>query len=376
MQCAKRVAQGGRVITRAYAAVLPAAEAAFSIEPVELQGPRKGEILVRIEASGICHTDVDARRLVPVPSVLGHEGVGYVEALGEGVDDLAVGDRVVLSYPACERCPNCRGGRRSRCPQHPSLAFAGHRADGSRPVAWRGVPVASAFFQQSSFATHAIAVAGNAIKVDSGLPAALLAALPCGVITGAGAVLHVLAVREGERVLVCGAGAVGLAAVMAARIGGASRIVVLDRHPARCALARELGATDTVGGERGALERCVAEAGGGVHLALDTTGSASVMRRMFGVLEAGGRCGIVTEPPPGSDEAGLLAALFARAATLHSVYMGDAVPRAFIPQLLRWHAEGRFPVDRMVHTFALADINAAFAAAADGRVVKPVLLMP
>ena len=228
------------------AAVLRKRGGPLKIEPLEIEGPRDDEVLVRLVASGVCHTDigfVDDWSESDTPVVLGHEGAGVVERTGPGVNGVAIGDHAVLSYQSCGRCRSCQRGRPTDCDHFFEINFGFARLDGSNAYARSGV--LGHFFGQSSFATHALATVRNIVKVSPELPLALLAPLGCGLQTGAGSVMNSLAVPAGAGIAVFGTGAVGLAAVMAARIAGASPIIGVDMKPKRLELARQLGATHT-----------------------------------------------------------------------------------------------------------------------------------
>ncbi|HEY5764085.1 MAG TPA: alcohol dehydrogenase catalytic domain-containing protein, partial [Rhodocyclaceae bacterium] len=214
--------------TEALAAVARTREGALGIEQVMLDDPCRGELLVRLEACGICHTDMKFRERLPLPAVLGHEGVGIVEAVGSDVRHARVGDRVLISYPFCTECPACRRAEPWCCERIGELKFGGRRLDGSQPVSVQGAGVTSAFFQQSSFATHAITLEQSVIPVAEQLPAATLAALPCGVQTGAGAVMNTFGAGPGDSLMVFGAGAVGISAIRAARVAGLGTVICAE----------------------------------------------------------------------------------------------------------------------------------------------------
>lgn len=361
---------------RTQAAVLCAAEGPFELLEVELEAPRADEIQVRVDACGICHTDLECMSLVPTPSVLGHEGTGVVEAVGSAVRDLGPGDRVVLSYPWCGGCAACRAERPYHCRHGLDMSLAGRRLDGSQPIRLDGRPVSSAFFQQSSFARHALALARDAVRIPDDVPATVAAALPCGVQTGAGSILNSLATRPGETVAVFGVGAVGLSAVMAAVLAGARRIVAIDVNAARLALARELGATGAVDAASAAVAVEVLDlTGGGADVVLDTSGRDVALRQATASLAHGGRLGIVTVPDWGRDYRLPIQPLFERAGSLVSIIQGSSVPSRFIPWLIAQRAAGRFPVERLVQAYAFEDIGRAIDDARRGVAIKPVLTM-
>jgi aryl-alcohol dehydrogenase len=365
------------VPARARAAVLFRAEGPFEISDVEIESPRADEVQVRIEACGVCHTDAECAELVPHPSVLGHEGCGVIESVGEGVHTLRVGQRVALSYPSCGHCTGCAEGRPYHCEHGLDLSLAGSRLDGSRPVRHHGSPISSAFFQQSSFATRAVVPARSAVPLPDDLPPWIGAALPCGVQTGAGAIINSLKTRNGERVAVFGVGAVGMSAVMAAVLAGAEKIVAVDVNPARLALALELGATHAIDArEAQVAEQVVHATGGGADVILDTSGRDVALRQAIGALAMGGRLGLVTVPDWGQDYRLGIQPLFERCGALVSIIQGSSVPGSFLPFLIDQYARGRFPVDRLIRRYDFANINQAFADSKNGTAIKPILMMP
>jgi aryl-alcohol dehydrogenase len=358
---------------RTTAAVLRNADGPFELEDVELDEPGVGEVLVRIAGAGFCHTDLLPRTpLAKTPVIVGHEGSGVVEAVGPGVVDLSVGDHVVLSFDSCGVCANCLTARPGYCETFGVRNLTGYRPDGStnaRDAA--GEPVAARWFGQSSFAGHCVVAARNVVRVDQDLPLELLGPLGCSVQTGAGAVVNTLAVRPGSGLVVFGAGAVGLCAVMAARVAGAGTIVAVDLDPQRLELAAELGATDVVDGAADDLAKQLRKlTGGGVECAFDTTGAPPVLAAAMNCLRLGGVCGTVAVQR--GDLVLKPAALATR--TLRSIAVGDAVPRTFIPELVALWRQGRLPFDKLITTYPLEKINEAERALHGGSVVKPVLL--
>lgn len=355
------------------AAVLRDAEGRHELEEVELADPGPGELLVRVVGTGMCHTDVVPRGMpMLLPIIAGHEGAGVVEAVGQDVTGVAVGDHVVLTFDSCGECVSCRGGEPAYCEQFMTRNLTGRDpAWGTRVSDADGGEIASRWFAQSSFATHCLATERNTVVVDPDLPLELLGPLGCGLLTGAGSVLVELGVQEGQSIVVFGAGAVGLAAIMAAAAVGAGPIVAVDLHDSRLELARELGATHGLDGADSQLAAKIAEAcGGGADHTFDTTGVPSVMQTALATTRAGGRCGFV-----GVQTGDLVLdplALVGKRVT--GILEGGADPQIVIPRLIDLWREGRFPFDRLIRTFPLAKINEAEAASASGEVVKPVLL--
>ena len=351
------------------AAVTESKGAPFALQAVELEEPRAGEVLVRVAAAGICHTDLIIRDQwypVPLPAVLGHEGAGVVERVGPGVSTVAPGDHVAMSYGSCGGCPTCLVGRPFHCHDFFGRNFGATRPDGSTALSRGGEPVHSHFFGQSSFATHAIATERNVVKLDRALPLEVIAPFGCGIQTGAGAVLNVLHPHAGTSIAVFGTGTVGLAAVMAARVAGCTRIVGIDVRPERLELARELGATE------------VLEAGEpveGVDFALETTGSADVLRTAAYSTGPGGVTGIIGAPPFGTEVSLGINELLTMGRSVVGIVEGESVPPVFIPRLIELWRQGRFPVDRLMRTYPFERLDEAAHDAEEGRVVKAVVTM-
>jgi len=348
-----------------------------TIEQVDLEAPRPDEVLVRIVATGICHTDLNSHsgRGVPVPKpiVLGHEGAGIVEQIGAGVSDLAVGDHVVLSGGSCGVCPSCRAARPTYCHDAMRLAFGGQRTDGSSPLSQNGERIGGAFFAQSSFATHVVVPARSAVKVPKDVPLHLLGPLGCGIITGAGSVIEAFRLRPGQSIAVFGTGSVGLAAIMAARIAGGSRIVAVDVDERRLALAKEMGATDVVvsgDGLDGALREIEPD---GFDFSFNTTSVAAVYEAANNCLGMEGTAGFVTRPS--SEWSPSIARMLAGGRKMQGILGGSAAPQLFIPLMIDYWRQGRFPFDRLVQTFDFEDLATAWAECHAGHAIKPVLMM-
>jgi len=352
------------------------ADAPPRLESLSLDAPRPDELRVRLVACGICHTDLFAPQLVPLPAVLGHEGAGIVEEAGAAVTSLRPGDRVVLTFGSCGRCIHCSDGAPAYCADGHALQFGGQRADGSATLRSAAGPVHGAFFQQSSFATHAIATERNAVRIPDGMPLELAAPLGCSVQTGAGAVLNTLSCREHSSLAVFGAGPVGLSAVMAARLAGCATIIAVDVLPARLALAREFGATHAVDAREGPVVDLVRSiTGGGAEYSIETAGTEQSFRDAIDCLAKRGVCGLCTVPRLGEPvEFSPLSILKGR--TVTGVLEGSSVPEEFIPRLARLHLEGRLPYDRLVTAYDFAELPRALDDAAQCRVIKAVLRMP
>lgn len=348
----------------------------FGLEPALLDPPRSDEVLVRIVATGLCHTDIlvrDGIMPVPFPIVLGHEGAGTIIAVGSAVTDLMPGDPVVLTYLSCGHCRQCEGGSTASCAHIRGLCFSGARPDGSHALrGGEGEALNDRFFGQSSFATHCIANRRNVVKVSAEAPLELLGPLGCGVMTGAGTVWNALRVGPGDSFAVHGAGAVGLSAVMAARVAGATTIIAVDVVPSRLALARELGATHVVDATQEdsvAAIRSITKGGSG--FALDTTGRPSVMQSAVSALRQRGVAALVaaTEPVLQLD----LHDLLAGCKSLVGVIEGGGVANDVIIRLIDLHSKGLFPFERMVRMYDASQINEAVKDVLAGTTIKPIL---
>lgn len=355
------------------AAVAWEAGAPLSSAEIELDDPREDEILVRVEACGVCHTDEASRLGLPpvnFPIVLGHEGAGVVEHAGAHVRKVRPGDRVLFTPDYCGHCEQCRLGYTPYCDDAARLSFAG-----SPRAACDGKRVRTSFFGQSSFATRAVVNERNIVPVPADAPLHLLAGLTCGIQTGAGAILNAMPVGAPDAVAVFGSGAVGLSAVMAAVASGARSVVAVDRVPSRLSVALELGATHVIDPSGRALpsvvEEVVGATGGGAKSVLDTTSDPDVILAGVESLAAHGTCSVITGSgapvavPPG--------ALLMKGRKLRGTVGGHINPTVFIPRLIEMYQQGRFPFDRLVKNYPFAEVSGAMADSLAGGTIKPVL---
>lgn len=360
------------------AAVVESGGAPFTLSDIEIDEPGPHEAVVRMVATGLCHTDLGVASgglPFPLPGVLGHEGAGVVEAVGPAVTGVAPGDHVVLSFTSCGDCRNCRGGHPAYCATWlPLNLIGGRRADGSSTISRDGEELGGHFFGQSSFAERALVDERSLVKVDPDVPLESIAPLGCGVQTGVGAVWNVLKPVTGSTVVVLGAGAVGLSAVMAAALTPATNIVAVDRVGERLALAKELGATHTVNAAEADLGGALAEItdGQGADGVVETTGNVGVLRQGVDALAARGTLVVVGAPPFGTEVAldvnGLLGGK-----QIVGLTLGDAETQNFIPALVRLVKEGRLPLHRLISTYPFTDIDQAVRDMGAGKAIKPVL---
>jgi aryl-alcohol dehydrogenase len=361
------------------AAVTEREGAPFVLQEIELGELRPDEVVVRVAAAGICHTDLIIRDQwypVPLPAVLGHEGAGTVERVGSGVTAVVPGDRVGMTFDSCGQCPTCQSGRPSYCHEFFAHNFAAARGDGTSALSRDGTLIHGHFFGQSSVATHAVAGERNVVRLPEEIGFDIAAPFGCGIQTGAGAVLNSLRAPAGSSIAVFGTGACGLAGVMGAVIAGCTTIIGIDISTTRLALARELGATHAIDARDGdAVERIVAITGWGVDFSLETTGSPQVLRQAVDCTGPAGVCGLIGAPRFGTEVTLDVNTILTAGRTLRGIVEGDSVPSVFLPRLVELWRQGRFPVDRLMTFYDFDQINEAAGAAEAGTVVKPVLRM-
>jgi aryl-alcohol dehydrogenase len=363
------------------AAVVNERSGPFVIETLELCEPRPHELIVRVVASGMCQTDLHGRDgyyANPLPGVFGHEGAGVVHAVGNAVRSFEPGDHVVMSFPWCGECANCEADMHSYCVHARGLKMNGTRADGSTLLSRNGAPVFGAFFQQSSFGTFALTQERYAVKVRKDAPLERLGPLACSGQTGAGAVFNVMEPKPGDSFAVFGVGAVGLSALMAAKIAGCDPIVAVDVHAHRLALARELGATRTI--NHGDCDDVVAEIrsishGAGVRYSIDTSALPKVFREAAEALMPRGTCVLLGSARKGNEVA-LEMPFLQEGRVVRGVVQGDSFPKEFIPRLVDLIMDGQFPIEKMITFYDFADINLAAQESSAGIAIKPVLRMP
>lgn len=360
---------------RATAGVIREHGALPQLEPVEVGPLRADELLVEVEAVGICRTDTEFGHFWPIPAVLGHEGVGVVAAAGDQVSYVAPGDRVLMTFNHCGSCRPCLEGSPAYCRRFDALNFSGARPDGSGALHAGAEQLNAHFLGQSSFATHAVVTERSVVKVPKEIPAEVLAPFGCGFQTGAGTVLNVLRPAPGDSIAIFGAGAVGLAAVAAAAASGCANITVADLDPSRLAKARLLGALHTVDASGAQLVPAVLDScPDGFDSAVDTTGVQSVLRAATEVLHTRGTCAVVGVGP--SEEISLDWRTVLNGRTVTGVIAGSSRPRLFVPRLIELYLAGRFPVDSLVEAHPFEELPEVFDASRAGRVVKAVLKLP
>lgn len=350
------------------------------IETLELAPPGPGELLVRVRAAGLCHSDlsvIDGSRPRVMPMVMGHEAAGEVVGLGSDVEGFAAGDPVVFSFvPVCGHCAPCASGRPALCEPGAKANVAGTLLSGERR--WQEPPAElNHHLGVSAFAEYTVVSARSAVKIDPVLPPEIAALFGCAVMTGVGAVVNTAKVAPGESVAILGLGGVGLAALVGARAAGANPLVAVDVLPGKLDLARELGATHAVLAGPGVdVAAAIREAtGGGVHYAIETVGHEQVLMQAYAATRRGGTTISVGLPHPSKQFSVPAVSLVAEERTVKGSYMGSCVPSRDIPRFVALYRAGLLPVDRLLtHTLKLEDINEAFDRLKSGEAVRQVVL--
>jgi aryl-alcohol dehydrogenase len=357
---------------------MPERQGRWTIETLDVAEPGPHEVLVRVVASGICQTDVHARDgffPIPCPAVFGHEGAGVVEQVGSAVTTLKPGDHVIMANPSCGKCPDCLAGFETYCSNASTLKQSGYRSDGTSLSFSRGEePIYGSFFQQSSFASLTIAMARNTIRVPEDAPLDILAAFPCGVNTGAGAVMNVLKPQSGDSYVAFGTGTVGFAGLLAAKLLGCEPIIAVDLFDARLDLARHLGATHTVNAKEPNLVDAVRRLAGGrgAQFCLEAAGFPEALRAAVDVLAPRGTACLV-----GSARAGVEVPLEMRTIQqgrmVRGCVQGESEVQSFLPRLIELYRAGQLPIERLVRHYPHAAINDAVADMLAGNTIKAVL---
>lgn len=361
-------------MTQITAAVAHSGSAEFAIERLELDAPRADEILVRVAAVGICHTDLWMRDGLPAgqQAVLGHEGAGIVEEVGSDIRGFKPGDRVAFSFRSCGECRQCHAAHPAYCDSFFPMNFAGTRTDGSQTILKNDGAVLGNFFGQSSFADRALVYARNTVHLPESVPFEVAAPLGCGIQTGTGAIMNAMRCTEDSSLLVIGGGSVGLSAVMAGAVQKCSTIIVVEPHEERRRLALEIGATHVVDpAVAGVVDGVRAIIPAGVDYAIDTTGRLNLIEEGFAALGSRGVLGLVAGDGPVELN---VQQLVSGGKSILGIIEGDSQPDNFIPQLMQLYLDGRLPVDRLIKTYPFRDINRAIEDQHAGRCVKPVLI--
>lgn len=352
----------------------------LELEQLTLAPPGPDEVLVRVGAAGLCHSDlsvVDGVRPRPVPMVLGHEAAGIVEAVGADVAHVAVGDNVVFAFvPACGSCVPCLSGRPALCERGAVANSDGTLLSGRRPFTRADGSPVNHHLGVSAFAELTVAAAASVVRVPDDLPSEQAALFGCALLTGVGAVVNTARSEPGSTALVVGLGGVGLAAVMGARLAGCERVVAVDLDPAKGDLALELGATDVVLSGHDAAEQVRELTRGGVDYAFEAAGHPAALALAYNATRRGGMTVGIGLPHPEQRFELPALSLVAEERRLVGSYMGSAVPRRDIPRYVQLFRGGRLPVDRLAgHRHPLARVNEAMDALANGAVARQLIVM-
>ncbi len=352
----------------------------LSIETIELAPPGPGELLVRVRAAGLCHSDlsvIDGSRPRVMPMVLGHEACGDVVEVGAGTQGFARGDQVIFAFvPACGHCAPCASGRAALCEPGAKANVAGTLLSGHRRLQSRGGGDLNHHLGVSGFAEHAVVSAHSAVKIDDPLPPEIAALFGCAVMTGVGAVVNTARVAAGDSVAIFGLGGVGLSVLLGARLAGADPIVAVDLVPAKLELARALGATHTVLASDGSATDAVKQhTKGGAQFVFETVGAEAVLAQAYAATRRGGTTVTLGLPHPDKRFSVPAVSLVAEERTVKGSYMGSAVPSRDIPRFVALYRAGRLPVERLLtDRLTLDDVNDAFDRLARGDSVRQVIL--
>lgn len=367
-------------VLRAMGAAPPYAQSRpLQIEEIELQPPGEGEVLIRIAAAGLCHSDlsvINGDRPRPMPMALGHEASAVVVETGPGVRDLQVGDHVVVVFmPSCGHCLPCAEGRPALCEPGAAANGAGTLLSGARRISHVGQPV-NHHLGCSVFAEHAVVSRHSLVRIDKDIPLIDAALFGCAVLTGMGAVINTAKVPAGASVAIIGLGGVGLAALLGAHTAGARQIVAVDLSDEKLAHARTLGATHTVNASApDAAEQIRALSGAGVEYAFEFAGSVRALELAYAITARGGTTVTAGLPPPTARMSLPAVSLVAEERTLKGSYIGTCVPARDIPRYLSLYRQGRLPVDQLLSgTLALDDINQAFDQLHEGKAIRLVVV--
>lgn len=351
----------------------------LKIEEVELDAPGHGEILVRVRAAGLCHSDlsvIDGNRPRPLPMALGHEAAGEVMEVGDGVADLAVGDHVVFSFvPSCGTCDYCLGGRAALCAPGAKANNDGVLLSGDRRL-HQGDTTINHHLGVSGFAEHAVTSRRSAVKIPKDLPFEIAAVFGCAVLTGMGAVVHTAGLRAGQSVLVVGLGGVGLSAVLGAVAAGARQVIAADIAQDKLDLAKSMGATHVVNSkDADAVQQVKDISGGGVDIAAEFAGVGPALEFAFAATGKGGSTVTAGLPHPDTRLAVSPVQMVAEERRFLGSYLGGHVPALDIPEYIALYQAGRLPVDKLLtHRMKLEDINEGFDRLADGDAIRQVIL--
>lgn len=350
------------------------------IEELDLAPPGRDEVLVRVRAAGLCHSDlsvIDGNRLRPVPMVLGHEAAGEVVETGEGVNDLKPGDRVVMVFvPSCGHCAPCAEGRPALCEPGNAANGRGEMLGGGRRLSVAGQPVHH-HIGVSAFAEHAVISRRSLVKIEADIPHEIAALFGCAVLTGVGAAVNTARIKAGETVAVVGLGGVGLSALLGAIACGASRVVAVDLAQDKLDLALALGATDAFKADTpDVIEAIRLATKGGVDHGLEMAGSVKALDLAYQITRRGGTTTTAGLANPAHTLSLSPVRLVAEERTLKGSYVGSCVPSRDIPRFIELYQRGRLAVDKLwTSSGSLDEINEGFDALNEGRTIRHIVRM-
>jgi alcohol dehydrogenase len=352
----------------------------LEIEEIELAPPRREEVLVRILAAGLCHSDlsvINGSRPRPLPMVLGHEAVGEIVELGDGVENLSIGDRVVFIFvPICGHCEPCATGRPALCESGASSNAAGELLEGGSR--WKDAAGQSLrhHLGVSAFSEYVVVSVRSVLKVDRDLPPVIAALFGCAILTGVGAIVNTAKVSPGESVAIFGLGGVGLAALLGARCSGAYPLIAIDVNPEKLAFALTLGAHHAFDARSEDLLGTLRQiTGGGAHYAIESVGSEPVLAQAYSATRRGGTTVSVGLPAPDKRLNIPAVSLVAEERTIKGSYMGSSVPSRDLPRFIAMYRAGLLPVDRLLtHRLKVDDLNEGFDRLARGETIRQVVM--
>ena len=364
------------------AAVLPAVGSPLEVrDDVEVESPRAGEVLVKVAASGVCHSDLSAQNgtlMTPTPCVLGHEGAGEIVEVGEGVTGLAPGDHIVMSWvPQCGECFFCRRGQPQLCEHAMRSAVSGGLLDGSTRLSSGGAPL----FQMATtgtFSEYTVIPAIGAVKIEPDVDLRVAALIGCGVLTGVGAALNTSRIREGDTVAVVGCGGVGLNVIQGALVAGAAEVIAVDTAPAKLDMAKQFGATATVDASAGSAVSGVMNltAQRGADVAFEVVGLGPTIEQTIQMTRRGGQAVLVGVPR--MDVAVSLPAfvgIVLAEKSIQGCWYGSSDVRRDVPRLIALWREGRLHLEELIsREITLDEVNEAFEAMGTGEVARSVII--
>lgn len=350
----------------------------LQIQTLELDPPGDGELLVRVRAAGLCHSDlsvIDGSRPRVMPMVMGHEASGEVVEVGANTPGFKAGDAVVFAFvPSCGHCAPCAEGRAALCEPGARANTAGTLLSGARR--WHGSQGHDVHHHLgvSGFAEYTVVSARSAVKIDPDLPPHIAALFGCAVMTGVGAVVNTAQIKPGQSIAIFGMGGVGLSALLGAVAAGAHPIVAVDVLPQKLELARSLGATHTVLASADTVDHIREITDGGAAVAIETAGVETALQQAYAATARGGTTVTVGLPHPSKQFVISAVSLVGEERTVKGAYMGSAVPSRDLPRYIALHRAGKLPVQRLLtHTLPLDDINIGFDRLARGQAVRQVI---